>query len=412
MSTLDDKWIVSQNVPGRGTLRRSSSIPFPRRWFESVILMLAALGGGLGDPSASQAEIYRWDNGQLIAGTEGITPGPSAQLDHRDLTFANLRQLDLTGGTFEQSNLARAWLAAATLTEVNLTGAVVTGTDLGETTALGFTQAQLDATASFQAKELVGIGLASNDLTGWDFPGQNLTNASLWSSTLTDADFTTANLTSAYLGDTTTTRANFTGANLRNANFYSATEIASATFSPDTIYNQWTVFPTGFEPNTAGLTLMTSPFGDFDANDVLDVADVDMLSDWINNSSELFWLPYAMFDLLSDGVVNEKDLRVWVQDLRGTWFGDANLDGEFNSTDLIAVLTAGEYEDSIKRNSGWATGDWNADGDFNTSDLLVAWTDGGYEQGPRPATRAVPEPSSVIVLMTMLGVPLWRRLLN
>jgi hypothetical protein len=27
-------------------------------------------------PAAVQADIYRWDDGQLIPGTEGITPGP------------------------------------------------------------------------------------------------------------------------------------------------------------------------------------------------------------------------------------------------------------------------------------------------------------------------------------------------
>ena len=37
--------------------------------------------------------------------------------------------------------------------------------------------AQLESTASYQAKNLQGIGLGDNDLTGWDFSGQNLTNA-------------------------------------------------------------------------------------------------------------------------------------------------------------------------------------------------------------------------------------------
>ena len=31
-------------------------------------------------PAAAQADIFRWDNGQLIPGTEGITPGPGVNL--------------------------------------------------------------------------------------------------------------------------------------------------------------------------------------------------------------------------------------------------------------------------------------------------------------------------------------------
>ena len=40
-----------------------------------------------------------------------------------------------------------------------------------------------------------------------------------------------------------------------------------------TVYNQWTVFRSDFDPIAAGLTLVQSPVGDLDANDVLDVAD-------------------------------------------------------------------------------------------------------------------------------------------
>ena len=55
------------------------------------------------------------------------------------------------------------------------------------------------STASYQAKNLQGIGLSSNDLTGWDFSGQNLTNADLGASTLTNANLSGANLTNATL---------------------------------------------------------------------------------------------------------------------------------------------------------------------------------------------------------------------
>jgi hypothetical protein len=53
-----------------------------------------------------------------------------------------------------------------------------------------------------------------------------------------------------------------------------------------------------------------------------------------------------------------------------------------------------------------ATGDWNADGEFDSSDFVVAFTDGGYEAGPRGSVAAVPEPSS-LVLMLLAALPLW-----
>ena len=76
----------------------------------------------------------------------------------------------------------------------------MTGALFDDTTSRGFTQAQLASTASYQTKNLQGIGLGSNNLTGWDFSGQNLTNASLDSSTLTNANLTGAVVTGASFG--------------------------------------------------------------------------------------------------------------------------------------------------------------------------------------------------------------------
>ncbi|MCA9213464.1 MAG: lamin tail domain-containing protein, partial [Planctomycetales bacterium] len=42
--------------------------------------------------------------------------------------------------------------------------------------------------------------------------------------------------------------------------------------------------------------------------------------------------------------------------------GDVNGDGVFDSSDLVAVLQAGEFEDAIDGNSTFAEGDWNGDG--------------------------------------------------
>ena len=90
-------------------------------------------------------------------------------------------------------------------------------------------------------------------------------------------------------------------------------------------------------------------------------------------------------------------------------FGDADLDGEFNSGDLVAVFAAGEYEDTIPSNSTWSTGDWNGDHDFTSGDLVVAFADGGYEQGPRQDVNAVPEPSAMLLILTAFVLTAGRR---
>ena len=93
-----------------------------------------------------------------------------------------------------------------------------------------------------------------------------------------------------------------------------------------------------------------------------------------------------------------------------TFFGDANLDGVFNGHDFVVVFTAGEYEDGISVNSGWAEGDWNGDGEFDSGDLVAAFQDEGYEQGPRDTANAVPEPTLIVFLFTgFVGIALRQR---
>ena len=186
-----------------------------------------------------------------------------------------------------------------------------------------------------------------------------------------------------------------------------------AVVDTSTVYDQWTKFPFGFDPIVAGLTFEATNPGDLDASGTLDVTDLDLLANLIRGRSApsaYSRLGIAFFDMNSDSVVDQQDQYVWVKDLKRTWFGDANLDMEFNSNDLVSVLAAGEYEDSIAGNSSWATGDWDGDGDATSSDLITALADGGYEQGPRAVANAVPEPASFLILMVgLLGVASCRR---
>ncbi len=101
---------------------------------------------------------------------------------------------------------------------------------------------------------------------------------------------------------------------------------------------------------------------------------------------------------LDDGSLTDPTERAdYVHNVLQTWMGDANVDGEFNSGDLVFVFTAGKYE--TNEAAGWAQGDWDGDGAFGSSDFVVAFSDGGYEVGPRQAVRAVPEPSGLTLLL-------------
>ena len=142
-----------------------------------------------------------------------------ANFAHQNLTNAYFDSATLTGADFHQANLNSAYLGSAILThtdfrQANLTNAsfyVATLTDAVFTDAevrgarfsksyglgTGITLAQLYSTASYQAKDLSGIGLFLNNLTGGNFAGQNLTNVDFGAAMLAGANLSGAILTGA-----------------------------------------------------------------------------------------------------------------------------------------------------------------------------------------------------------------------
>ena len=69
--------------------------------------------------------------------------------------------------------------------------------------------------------------------------------------------------------------------------------------------------------------------------------------------------------------------------------GDANDEGAFNSSDMVQVFQAGEYEDGFDGNSTFDKGDWDGDGDFTTSDMVMAFQSGLYEVKSQPIASEV-----------------------
>ena len=138
--------------------------------------------------------------------------------------------------------------------------------------------------------------------------------------------------------------------------------------------------------------------GDFNENGMWDANDIDLLTAAVNDENN----NDPLFDVDGNNSVDSQDRTHWVKDIVGTYMGDSNLDGEFNSADLVGIFQAGEYEDDNEKNSGWASGDWNGDAEFDSGDLVLAFQDGGFEQGPREALATVPEPSGLGLLTIVL----------
>ena len=141
-------------------------------------------------------------------------------------------------------------------------------------------------------------------------------------------------------------------------------------------------------PGSAEFGDVATP-GDFNADGIVNDVDIDLLCGQMQGVD-------LSFDLTNDGIVDRSDVTYLVRNILGTDYGDANLDGSFNSADLIKIFQAGQYQDNIAGNSGWATGDWNCDGDFTTADLIVAFQAGSYTDAA-VAVDANPESAAAVV---------------
>lgn len=188
----------------------------------------------------------------------------------QNLTGASLidfpRISDLTQADLSEANLTAAYIAFVPLTNADFSRAIVKQTNFSSfpqnNGVAGLTKAQLYATASYETRDPLGIGLSGNDLTGWNLNRQNLAYANFYQANLSEVSFT--------------------GDDLRNANLQESVNIEMAIFDAGTVYNQWTAFPVSFDPIEAGLSLRATLDGDFDNDGLLALSDVDLLHDAAN----------------------------------------------------------------------------------------------------------------------------------
>ncbi len=128
--------------------------------------------------------------------------------------------------------------------------------------------------------------------------------------------------------------------------------------------------------------------GDYNGNGELDVEDLDLQAVEIASG-----LDPPEFDLTGDGFVNDADRIFWLHDLKGTWVGDADLNGLFDSGDFVAGVRRRASTRRAKLLVGRkATGTptWSLTRATSWRRLSTAATRSAQFPG---AVQAVPEPS-------------------
>jgi pentapeptide repeat protein len=130
----------------------------------TILTLVASVTTQILSPALARADIFRWDNGQVIPGTQGITPGPAVQLDHRQLEFSRLYDMDLNNSRFDYSNLTGSDLHESTLTNASFASANLTNTQLSGST-------------------LTDADLSGAVVTGASFGGSDLSMEQLYSTT-------------------------------------------------------------------------------------------------------------------------------------------------------------------------------------------------------------------------------------
>lgn len=151
-----------------------------------------------------------------------------------------------------------------------------------------------------------------------------------------------------------------------NGSSLTIVDAASANLNAWSQPSGWRV-TAGGTPGSSGVTPST---GDFDGDQRLTLSDIGLFCVGMRANDR-------RYDLNQDQVVNAADRDQLIDEVFRVPYGDTDLNGTFDSEDLIRIFQAGLYEDTIARNATWAQGDWDCDGDFTTADFVLAMQKGG-----------------------------------
>jgi hypothetical protein len=135
--------------------------------------------------------------------------------------------------------------------------------------------------------------------------------------------------------------------------------------------------------------------GNFNQDDELTRVDIDLLS-----SEALAGNHSAVFDLNEDQFVNQQDRQTWVEDLVGTRFGDADLNGVVQFSDFLALSS------NFSQRGGWAEGDFDGSGGIQFPDFLLLSANFGRVG---TETQTVPEPNALVTVVACVAMLTYSR---
>lgn len=137
--------------------------------------------------------------------------------------------------------------------------------------------------------------------------------------------------------------------------------------------------------------------GDFDGDMELTSRDIDLLTLAIQQGGF-----ESRFDLSGDNTLSLADTLVLVEELMGTFPGDADLNLSVDFGDFLTLAR------NFGKNGGWRQGDFDSTGDVQFPDFLLLARNFGRTQEAAAAT-VIPEPSSWMLCFAFAGLLALRR---
>jgi uncharacterized protein YjbI with pentapeptide repeats len=283
-----------------------------------------------------------------------------------------LARNDLTGWDFSRQNIENASFQAST----------------------GFTKDQLYSTASYQQKDLRGVGLGGIDLARWDFGGHDLTRASFIGSGLSNtifigarvegaafefatesgftkeqlystASYQTENLQGINLGRNDLSGWNLSGQNLRDAKFHQS-NLTKTDFTDSVIDGAW--FWGTIEKGFVKEQLYST--ASYKVMNLQRIRFSDDLSNWDFRNQNLAGSSFTSCNLTNANLAgaNLQSVTLW----------DAKLkDVDLSGADLRQIQTFPYGASSISRNTIGTQGDVFGL-ELLSGDILVVRDDDGY----------------------------------
>ena len=99
-----------------------------------------------------------------------------------------------------------------------------------------------------------------------------------------------------------------------------------------------------------------------------------------------YWLPDTMFDVTGDGLIDQRDVRVWIYDIGQSLLGDTDVNGAVEFIDFVILA------ENFGQPGDWADGDFDFSGDVQFSDFLILSVNFGRTSGD---VTTIPEPQNV-----------------